>query len=86
MTEREIFIAAVQKDSAAERAAYLEEACGADTALRERIEGLLRVHEHAGGFLESPAPAPTVTRNGQPLTEGPGTVIGSYKLLEQIGG
>ncbi len=85
MTEREIFIAAVQKDGAAERAAYLQEVCGVDAALRERVEGLLRIHANAGSFLESPAPAPTMNRNGQPLAEGPGAVIGTYKLLEQIG-
>jgi serine/threonine protein kinase len=85
MTEREIFIAAVQKASADERAAYLQEVCASDSALRERVRNLLRVYENAGGFLESPAPAPTVTRNGEPPAEGPGTVIGPYKLLEPIG-
>jgi len=85
MTERDIFIAAIQKESATERAAYLHEACGTNIALRERVEGLLKVHDNAGGFLESPAPAPSVNLNGKPLTEGPGVVIGPYKLLEQIG-
>src|SRR5262249_41265982 len=32
-----------------------------------------------------PAAAPTITVNSRPLAEGPGTVIGPYKLLEQIG-
>jgi WD40 repeat protein/serine/threonine protein kinase/tetratricopeptide (TPR) repeat protein len=87
MTEREIFMAAVQIKSAAEREAYLQEACGADPAVRERVQRLLRVYKNAGSFLELPAAAPTmtVTADEQPLTEGPGTVIGPYKLLEQIG-
>jgi serine/threonine protein kinase/tetratricopeptide (TPR) repeat protein len=85
MTEREIFIAAVQKESGEERAAYLQEVCAADSALRERVRNLLRVYENAGGFLESPAPPTTVTRNGEPPAEVPGTVIGPYKLLEPIG-
>ena len=44
MSQRDIFIAALQKDDAAERRMYLEEACGTDVALRDEIEGLLRVH------------------------------------------
>src|SRR5206468_820964 len=34
---------------------------------------------------ESPAPSPVVTIEGQPAGEGPGTVIGPYKLVQQIG-
>src|SRR6516225_7457242 len=85
MTEREIFIAAVQKETDEEREAFLQEVCAEDSALHERVRNLLRVYENAGGFLESPAPPPTVTRNGEPPAEGPGTVIGPYKLLQPIG-
>jgi hypothetical protein len=35
-----IFFAALEKKAGAERAAYLDEACGADAALRLRIRGL----------------------------------------------
>jgi serine/threonine protein kinase len=31
--------------------AYLDEACGGDTALRQRVEALLASHEQAGSFL-----------------------------------
>ena len=37
------------------------------------------------GFLESPASPPTLTVESPSLSEGPGTVIGPYKLMEQIG-
>jgi serine/threonine protein kinase/tetratricopeptide (TPR) repeat protein len=40
-------------------------------------------HFRAGNFLKSPAPEMTI--DAQPISESPGTVIGSYKLLEQIG-
>ncbi len=85
MTERDIFIAAVQKDGAAERDAYLDEACGADTALRLRVEGLLRAYGNAGSFLESPALALATDRSRPDPAEGLGAVIGQYRLLELIG-
>src|SRR5687767_12726043 len=88
MTEREIFTAALEKQSAAERDAFLHGACANDSALREHLEGLLRERENLNSLLERPpagiavAPSPTVDR-GQ--TEQPGTLIGRYKLLEQVG-
>ena len=83
----EIFSEALELTSAEERAAYLDRACGADRALRGRVEGLLRAHVEADGFLEPP-PRPRPSSDAwrsRPLAEGPGTVIGPYKLLEQIG-
>src|SRR5262249_7640208 len=49
-----------------------------------RVEALLRVYDEEPGFLSSPAEGicpPTFA----PIHEGPGSSIGSYKLLEQIG-
>jgi serine/threonine protein kinase len=45
MTEPEIFSEALLRTNNAERAAYLEQACGADGTLRRRIEHLLALHE-----------------------------------------
>ena len=73
-----IFDGALQKASDAERAAYLEGACGQNVDLRGRVETLLRAHSQASGFLQA-------TISGDPPREGPGTVIGRYKLLQQIG-
>jgi hypothetical protein len=47
-----IFAAAVALTSAAEQAAYLDEACAGDTALRGHVEALLRAHARAGHLLE----------------------------------
>jgi hypothetical protein len=49
-----IFFAALQRATAAERAAFLDEACGADEALRRRVERLLAAYARVGGFLERP--------------------------------
>ena len=83
MTERELFEAALELPSD-DRAAYLDKVCGADTALRQRLEVLLRKHDQAGNFLEVPPPELAQTVN-KPAIEEAGTQIGSYKLLEQIG-
>src|SRR5262249_31213036 len=82
---KELFLAALEKDHAAERSAYLDEACGSDVDLRQRLDALLGRHAAAGSFLEAPAEACEATLDEQPITERPGSVIGPYKLMEQIG-
>jgi serine/threonine protein kinase/WD40 repeat protein len=79
-----IFSAVLEKSSSDERAAYLDQACAADPALRRQVEELLRAHQQAGNFLENP-PAKTVSANPEPAPQTPGMRIGPYKLLQQIG-
>src|SRR5262249_31240635 len=79
-----LFVAALQQPPAG-RAAYLDQACADDPGLRQRVEALLRAQEAAGNFLEPPALAPVATVAEVRATERAGTVIGSYKLLEQLG-
>src|SRR5262245_32767645 len=55
MQEESIFIAALEKEDAAERAAFLDQACAGDEALRQRIERLLRRHEQPDSLLDAPA-------------------------------
>jgi tetratricopeptide (TPR) repeat protein len=64
----------------AERAVFVNSACGGDDALRQRLEVLLQAHANPGSFLQSPA----VTVDA-PSMEAPGMVIGPYRLMEQIG-
>jgi serine/threonine protein kinase/tetratricopeptide (TPR) repeat protein len=80
----EVFDEALRRAAGQDRARYLDEACGGDLEVRRRVERLLRAVSEAGSFLETPAqdPSPTVD---QPIAETPGTQIGPYKLLEQIG-
>jgi serine/threonine protein kinase/tetratricopeptide (TPR) repeat protein len=83
-----IFSAALDRGSEAERAAYLAEACGADPALRERVEALLRAHEQAGGFLEPRGTAafePSSAANATPDAMAGTVIAGRYKLVEEIG-
>jgi len=54
MTEEILFAEALEK-SPEERPAFLDEACGGDTELRQRVEQLLRSSEEAGSFLAQSA-------------------------------
>src|SRR5262249_24057371 len=90
MRERDIFIEALQKANPAERSAYLDAACAGDDRLRQCVLNLLAEHEkNESFFLDAPAPLPArpviSTTIDQSLTATRGTVIGPYKLLEQIG-
>src|SRR6202158_696886 len=84
-----VFAAAVEIASPEERAAFLEQGCAGDPALRERIDALLRAHDRAGHFIDLPAAkpgAPEKTGGYEPSGEQPGIFLaGRYKLLEQIG-
>src|SRR5213594_587969 len=79
----DIFLNAREIADSAERATYLTQACGADADLRSRVEALLRDADGAADFFgaEDKLPGGIAT----PLTEGPGTMIGRYKLLQKIG-
>src|SRR5262245_13204353 len=85
-TEEAIFAEAAEKPSPAERAAFLDAACGGDVALRERIERLLESDQNAGSFLAlTPVDTPS-TLEQSPATERAGTIIaGRHKFLEPIG-
>src|SRR5262245_45087539 len=83
-----IFHAALERP-VADRGSFLEEACGADARLRDRVEALLRAHEAPDGFLpEAPGPSPPASSIQHPVSsasEQPGETIGRYKLIRQIG-
>ena len=82
---KSIFGRALEIESPAERSAFLSEACAADPSLRAEVEDLLRAMAGAGDFMNRPAPTGSVTITHAPILEGPGTRIGPYKLLQQIG-
>ena len=84
MNEETIFHLAVEKPPG-ERAALLDEACRADAELRERVERLLAEHERQESFILDTPPAGLDATVHHPISERPGTVIGPYKLLQQIG-
>lgn len=83
-----LFEAARQMASPAERAAYLEQACGSDLELRRQVEAMLEAEAPAGQYFRT-AEAPreavrdaalnnTPTASADTLAKGPGTIIGRY--------
>jgi serine/threonine protein kinase len=82
---KSLFADTLEKRTPAERDAYLGLACQGDTALRQRVEALLRAYEEAHDVPDAPLVSLGLLEPGAVLTEGPGTVIGRYKLLEKIG-
>jgi len=95
--KQDILRQALKRQTPLERAAFLDGACGSDTALRVEMEAWLASHagdekaptlneETGSDPLEAGISEVAPTRLDQTLlTEGPGTVIGRYKILEQIG-
>jgi serine/threonine protein kinase/WD40 repeat protein len=81
--EMALFGAALEYASREQQTAYVDGVCGDDPALRARVEALLVAHHQAGDFLHGPQSADTIGTSLR--SEGPGTVIGPFKLLEQIG-
>src|SRR5262245_18941173 len=82
-----IFGRALEIESRRDRDAYLDEACESNARLRAEIDCLLAASGRAGQFMRRPAAAVAagMTVNFEPVTEKAGTVIGRYKLMEQIG-
>src|ERR1700674_3805546 len=86
-----IFLTALDKDSPEALAAYLDEACKGDAKLRKIVERLLLSHPKLDGFLQAPVSPHAGQDDGKDtmdkpsIEERPGTIIGPYKLLQQLG-
>ncbi|HRZ45988.1 MAG TPA: protein kinase [Candidatus Paceibacterota bacterium] len=76
---RAVFTATLALTTPEERARYLDQACQDKPELRQRVEALLRAHDQASHFLEADG------HQKDHLLEGPGRMIGRYRLLEEIG-
>jgi non-specific serine/threonine protein kinase/serine/threonine-protein kinase len=80
---RSIFFAALEQSSD-EWLAFLDASCGGDAELRARVDRLLSAHKAMGSIHGGSPNTPDSKFRALPA-EGPSTVIGPYKLLEQIG-
>ncbi|MBS0187461.1 MAG: serine/threonine protein kinase [Planctomycetes bacterium] len=76
---RLIFALALDK-SAADRAAFLQDACGNDHELRQEIESLLQFDRDSGDLLNPPT-SPTALSNTQPTPDH----IGHFRIIRLIG-
>src|SRR5262245_40660394 len=91
MSERSIFLNALDRKDPADRAAYLDAACAGKPELRQRIERLLQSHLVEDTFLEVPA-LEQLDRGEQALTflapsRAPGGLgrLDHYEVLEVVG-
>jgi serine/threonine protein kinase/tetratricopeptide (TPR) repeat protein len=81
---KSIFLAAVDEHAPEQWPAFLEQACAGDVFLRAEVEKLLHAQSALGSFHEARRLVLPPTLD-EPISERPGTLIGPYKLLEQIG-
>jgi eukaryotic-like serine/threonine-protein kinase len=85
---KEIFLEAVERHAPDEWPAFLDRACPGQPDLRGRVEVLLAAHREvgtAGHGDGAEGDLRVATLNEPPIREGPGTLVGPYTLLEQIG-
>ena len=66
-----------------ERAGHVVRAARGDRALANRVLDLLAAHVTAGSFLETPVVRPPSV--SAPLSEGPGSTLGPYELVRELG-
>ncbi|HEY7424483.1 MAG TPA: serine/threonine-protein kinase [Gemmataceae bacterium] len=80
-----LFWEAAHIASKVEREAYLDRVCGENDALRRRLLQLLDALPRAEHFLESSADILPATVDELLGSEVPRTILGPFRLLEQIG-
>jgi hypothetical protein len=82
MSERTIFLTALDKDNPSERSAYLNSACAGEPALRRRVEALLKSHDDAGSFLDAPIGEQMNVAAGQTEVADPSNAAQAQKQTE----
>ncbi len=94
--EKAVFCEALEITDPAQRRLFVDQACGADKALREEVEKLLALSQGAGEFFSECAPAlePAPADAAQVLSAAESALdselseskrIGAYKLLQKLG-
>ena len=96
--EQSLFEAALDFADPAQRRAFLDQACGEDKALRQRIEQLLALSNSADAFFTECAPAleqaaadvdpaqiPAAAQSALEPEPQQSSSIGPYKLLQKLG-
>src|SRR5262245_30007765 len=83
---RDIFQEALELDSS-QRDAFVRDACGGDAGAIAQVQALFKAYAQAGEFLAAPSVVTSIPPESGAHSggEGPGTVIGPYKILQTIG-
>ena len=85
LDEEAIFDFARQIECHDMRSKYLEQACGTDKILRDRLAEMLGAFDKEQSYLEKPALDLSATTDAPQITEKPGEFVGAFKLLQRIG-
>lgn len=95
-----IFLQAMELPTAVERAAFLDQACAGQPALKARVEGLIRTADQSDSLLDGPAgkasatqivagvsPHPDIALTFLKPNDIPGSLgsLGNYSVLDVIG-
>src|SRR5262245_14264656 len=87
----DLFLAALERPTAADRAAFLDDACAGDADLRKRLDALLRAHDRPDPVLDRPraehlGPDTDALDFLEPSAK-PGALgrLGQYEVLEVVG-
>ena len=94
--EKEVFCEALGITNPAQRSQFLDQACGADNALREQVERLLALSQNADDFFSECAPSlePAAGDSKQVLSAAEAALepelpeskrVGAYRLLQKLG-
>ena len=78
---RDIFLEAIESVAPQEWPEFLKNACCGDAGLLQRVHTLLSSHQQDDSLFDQAA----INGDSFIASEQPGTVIGPYKLLQQIG-
>ncbi len=81
----QLFSAAKEIGSEADRITFLDSACAGNASLRTQVEELLKSHDQLGDFLEIPPVDPDTTIESWTVSEAAGKKIGHYRILDEIG-
>src|SRR5512140_3974107 len=88
---REIFLSANEILPPDAREAFLDAACAGEPELRRKVFHMLEMQSQAANFFgvaeisRTEPCAPPPPDPGRDASEGPGSMIGRYRLLEKIG-
>src|SRR5262245_48617937 len=83
LDEEALFHAARRIADTEARSLFIDQACGDNGGLAERVRALLEMHEQKSESAEAPPLSPT--QDYEPVAERPGARVGPYRLMEQIG-
>jgi eukaryotic-like serine/threonine-protein kinase len=85
LSEQSVFLEALEIEAEPARREYLDRVCGGDPNLRQAVEALLAAHQRLRPLGGTSAYRGADAGARIALSERAGTVIGPYKLLQQIG-